>query len=880
MDDIQKKVFAVFQREHKKHLTTIRGFLAEAKTGIRASEKQMDDLKRCAHTLKGAARAVGLDVVQESGAMLERLFSQIKGHGIELDHRCIDDLNSVLDKIEAYVVAYSSDPETTPPEDLIGVLETCLSSEKEEKMALPGVPEPIDGVDETAPEKSLSSVESSIRQKVLHAFQNEYRTHLEVIRRMVDEMDVDHAPTAEIINTVLRSAHTLKGAARAAELPVVQQIAHSIEAWFVGVRDGNTAVDTHGIKAIVQALDGVEDHVVSLNRPEGAIVPEAAIEMMEKASSTPSTILEPRGMPGSEKQTTSRINVPENNTNTIRIDALRMDQIQRTAEQLMSEGLRHKQVALGIKDLKTMVSDIIKTTARYRLAMEQAGIPVKAHEFSKLSAGIRSLDRQHRLACRMNETLNRQIQTDVQKSRMVAAEDVFQFFRKMVRDLASDQGKQVEFKVKGLGVLADRLVLQRLKDPLMHMLRNAVSHGIETPEKRKAAGKNPAGIVHFTMEIETNRLKITIADDGNGLDVDTISDLAIKKGLASAETIKTSSRQELLGYIYQPGFTTVKMITDLHGRGVGMSVVQESVNRLRGEIDVKTEPGKGTRFVLFIPLTLSTHRILRVQAGGQTFGIPVQNIDRMKQIRPRDIGSVEGHPVITHNQRTLPFGFLIDLLDMGEIPALKDKDLMVMVLLRSGHRRIGLCVDRVLSEEEILIKDLPPPADQIAFLAGGFVDADGSVCLILNPAEIIDALGRSKGTQPSHGKEIAVHEKKQTEILIVDDSVTTRTLEKTILESQGYLVHLAVDGTDALDQLQDIDVDLVVTDIQMPQMDGFSLIEEMKKSDRLKEMPVIIVTSMADPKDMERGLNLGADAYIVKQKFDQKNLLEAIGQIL
>ncbi len=880
MDDIQKKVFAVFRREHKKHLATIRGFLTDAKTGISASETRLDDLKRCAHTLKGAARAVGLDVVQESGAMLETLFSRIKHHAIELDNRCIDDLNSVVDKIEAYVAAYSNDPETSLPEDLIGILETCLSSEQDKKKALPEIPEPFVGMDETALEKSSSSVENSIRQKVLHAFQNEYRIHLEVIRRMVDEMDVGHAPSAEIINTVLRSAHTLKGAARAAELPVVQQIAHSIEAWFVNVRDGNTAVDTYGIKAIVQALDAVEDHVVSLNRPEGPIIPETAIEMMEKVSSTGSKKLETRVMTTREKETTSRVNMPADDTNTIRIDALRMDQIQRTAEQLMSEGLRHKQVALEIKDLKTMVSGIIKTTGRYRSAMERAGIPIKAHELSKLSAGIRTLDRQHRLACRMNETLNRQIQTDVQKSRMVAAEDVFQFFRKMMRDLASDQGKQVEFKVKGLEVLADRLVLQRLKDPLMHMLRNAVSHGIETPDKRRAAGKDPEGIIHFTMEIDTNRLKITIADDGNGLDVDTISDLAIKKGFASAETIKACTRQELLGYIYQPGFTTVKMITDLHGRGVGMSVVQESVNHLRGEIEVKSEPGKGTQFILFIPLTLSTHRILRVQAGGQTFGIPVQNIDRMKQIFPKDIGSMEGHPVITHNQHPLPFGFLSDLLDMGQLPALNDNDPMVMVLLRSGHKRIGLCVDRVLSEEEIMIKDLPPPADQIIFFAGGFVDANGSVCLILNPAELIDALGRSKGMQHSHGKEIVVHQKKQAEILIVDDSVTTRTLEKTILESQGYLVHLAVDGTDALDQLQHIDVDLVVTDIQMPQMDGFSLIEEMKKSDRLKEMPVIIVTSMADPQDMERGLNLGADAYIVKQKFDQKNLLEAIGQIL
>jgi two-component system chemotaxis sensor kinase CheA len=451
----------------------------------------------------------------------------------------------------------------------------------------------------------------------------------------------------------------------------------------------------------------------------------------------------------------------------------------------------------------------------------------------------------------------------------------------MVRNLADDEGKQVNFKIKGLEVQADRLVLQRLKDPLMHMLRNAVSHGIELPEARKAAGKPPTGIIRFFIEVERNRLRITVEDDGNGIDFQGISDLAFKKGHLSRQEVEIVSHEELLHYIYQPGFTTVKMITDLHGRGIGMSVVQEAVNRLRGEINVKSREKKGTRFVLLIPLTLSTHRVLLVQAGGQTFGVPVESIDRLIQVRLTEIFTVEGKPVINYDKRPIPFAILADLLAVSRVPFSKEKELIDLVVLHSGADMMGLGVDAVLSEEEIQIKDLPAPADQATHFTGGFIRGDGCVSLIVNPVVLMETLVRSNGEDLPFFNTAAVPvQQEQKKLLIVDDSVTTRTLEKTILESQGYEVHMAVDGLDALELMKTTDVDLVVTDIKMPKMDGFTLIEEMKKSERLKEMPVIIVSSMADQKDMERGLNLGADAYIVKQKFDQKNLLEAIGQIL
>ncbi len=859
MDDVQKKVFAAFKGEHKNLLATIRRLLAARKPGETYSGTETDDLKRCAHTLKGAARAVGLDFVQDAGLHLEKFFSKMGRDAMKMDEGMFHTLQTVLDGIEAYVADFSNDPLTPAPAHLIHALKESLGEDIKEMAPAAWVVIPPVGKDLKTPGVPSPLAETDIKRKVFAAFQNEYRIHLETIRRIADTLTTDGAQDREGINTALRSAHTLKGAARAVDLPVVQQIANGIETLFADIRDGKKSAGPDVIQGIITELDEIEDHIISLNRPGGLDIQNAA-------------------------------------TKTIRIGADSMDRLQRTADQIMTEGLRQQLVASRIKDLRSTVSGMTKTNGYYWTTLYRAFGKMKhqtmaetvLHYFQgqkqllpRLAAEIREISSQHTLACRMNANLNRQIQSDILKARMVPAEDVFQFFRKMMRDLAADEGKQIDFKVGGLDVQADRLVLQRLKDPLMHMLRNAISHGIETPEARKASGKDPAGVIHFFIEVENNRLRITVEDDGDGMDFKAISDLAYKKGYISKGEIDTISRQDLFRYIYQPGFTTSRMITDLRGRGIGMTVVQEAVNRLRGEIHIQSEEKKGTRFVLWVPLTISTHRILLVQTGGQTFGIPVQNIDRLIRVRLRDIHTVEGNPAIHHKGCTIPFGFLSSLLDIGSTAAPEENDLIFAVLLHSGHKIIALSVDTVLSEAETLIKDLPAPADNNPFFAGGFVKPDGSVSLILNPAVLIEALSRSKEGEFSFpGRETVPDPKDKANILIVDDSVTTRTLEKTILESQGYKVYLAVDGMDALDQLKGLKIDLVVTDLQMPRMDGFALIEEMKKSEQLKEMPVIIVTSMTNQEDRDRGLNLGADAYIVKQKFDQKNLLEAIGQML
>ena len=895
MDDIQKRVFAAFKKEHKKHLITMRGFLTDQEAGKVYDRSDVEAIKRCAHTLKGAARAVGLDSVQEAGLALESIFGSMEAGTGQSNRDTFDAIRRVLDDIEAHVEAVSKDPAGSPPGIQINLLDGCMESIAQKSGQVQAMKPPPEKKTQT-PVDPPSSVESDIKKRVLQAFQNEYRTYLETIHRSVDTMTTDEPPTSENINTALRAAHTLKGAARAVDLVPVQEMAHAIETLFADIQTSRQPPKPSVVQDIVKYLNTIEDHVVSINPTE--VSPIARLST--KSGQIPATI---NGGAPTVKKTrflkedggTEKKNQKEA-METIRIGADHMDKLQQTAEQLMCEGLRQQQVTKRIKKLRNSFSDLAKTNAYYCTELNKTLDNMQDQAISqtilnyfqnqkillpRLAKEIREVDRQHTSAFHMSNNLSRQIQTDVLKARMIPAEDVFQFLRKMMRDLAADEGKQVDFKISGLEVQADRLVLQQLKDPLMHMLRNAISHGIERPEVRASAGKNSTGTVQLAIEVAGNRLRITVEDDGTGLDFQKISDMALKKGHLSAENLKTTSHEELLKYIYQPGFTTVKMITDLHGRGIGMSVAQKAVNRLRGEINVKSKAQKGTRFVLLIPLTLSTHKLLLVRVHGQTYGIPMDNIERIAQIHPHKIHRVEGCPVINYHQQTLPFALLSTLLSIGETPPPAESDLIVMVILHSGDKMVALAVDTVLSQEETLVKDVPSPADQVPFFEGAFIRADGSVCLILNPAVLMETINRIKSTDgPFFSQDTVQKQKVRHNILIVDDSVTTRTLEKTILESRGYSVLMAVDGLDALEVLKTREIDLVVTDIQMPKMDGFALIEAMKKTEKLKEMPVIIVSSMADHHDMERGLTLGADAYIVKQKFDQKNLLEAIGQIL
>jgi two-component system chemotaxis sensor kinase CheA len=740
-----------------------------------------------------------------------------------------------------------------------------------------------------------------IRQKLLAAFQIEHRDHIEQIRVFLARTTSSAAPpTGAELEEAFRRAHSLKGAARAVDLNTVEGLAHRLETLFSRVRQGVLLLDGNVATVAQQVLDASEDCVAGLgeNRPAPGF--ESSLRAIERVlgiqlEAAAPVIAAPETEP-----------IPPFETlETVRIAARNFDGLLRSAGGLLTESQRQNQVTDQLngmaRQLAFMEKEIESVHRVARGALRRLGAE---HEFSRVGSYLQSMEKQVRSLSRQAGTvrrlqqrstwtmrhLGRQLQQDVWVARMLPAEGLLEGYRKMVRDLARDESKEVEFHASSTGVHADRRVLEALKDPLMHLLRNTISHGIETPGERVAKAKPQTGSVTLRVEAEGQRLTIIVEDDGCGVDFARVAEVAVRQGILSEADAGRRSPQELSRILFRPGFSTSRSVTSLAGRGMGLSVVYEAVKRLHGDVDLRPAEGGGTRFCISVPLSISTHRLLVVECAGQRFAIPVHAIERLHRLKLGSVEMVEGKPVIVLDRQPLPLFSMHHMLSTGDsaagsnttasqtVGAGRTGTLQVMIL-RSAGKRAAVTVDAFLLQTDAVVLDLGPAAPPDGKVSGGILLEDGSVAFVLNVMELLETSVHRELKWVSHAGE-PEEKKTSVSILVVDDSLTTRTLEKSILEAHGYQVRVAVDGIDAIEKLRAEKADLVISDIQMPRLDGFGLLQALKEDPALNRIPVIMVTSLERPEDQKRGLALGAGAYIVKRKFDQAELLSAIRQIL
>jgi two-component system chemotaxis sensor kinase CheA len=727
---------------------------------------------------------------------------------------------------------------------------------------------------------------SEIRSKLLAVFRTEHLEHLAGIRAALARPGED-ASARGMLDEAFRRAHSLKGAARAVELRDIETLAHRVETLFSRVREGKMELDEPLLDAIHGALDMTEDWMAALseNRPAPDIAPALAIIERAMGIETPASPTPPAA-PGV---------VPFfQSVETMRVSAQHLDRLLSSVGRLVVENQRQEGAAHEFWRVGNLVAELESEWARTRHfaggSLRRLG---ETQEFARVSRSLSLLENKtHSLARQMRglrmaqlqnawtvRHIGEQLQQDVQRARMVPAGSVFEGFHKMVRDLARGEAKMVEFDAYGLEVEADRAVLQSLKDPVMHLLRNAVTHGIELPEERRQNGKSSEGRVSLRVSVRRNLLQLTVQDDGRGIDWKAVADVAARSRLVSASPAGPTARSELERCLFQPGFSTAQGVTELSGRGMGLSVVAEAVARLQGEVALSDVKGPGNGVTLSVPLLVSTHRLLLVLSRSRAFAIPVHGIERVARIKMSDVETIEGNPVARLQDQMIPLRSLAHVLAAGDPAVRSDSGFVSVVVVKSDRTRVAFAVDELLDQVDGLIKNLPSQLAGIPRVAGCMLRGDGSIVLVLNPPELIDAVQRGRGS-PSLTTVAEKPQARTPSILVVDDSVTTRTLEKSILEAHGYHVDVVVDGVEAINFLRTRSADLIITDIQMPRMDGFALLEALKKDSRLTQVPVVLVTSLENPADKERGLALGADAYIVKRKFDQRDLLETIRQII
>jgi two-component system chemotaxis sensor kinase CheA len=724
------------------------------------------------------------------------------------------------------------------------------------------------------------------RQKLLATFQIEHRDHVEQIRSLLAMIEkTSGQPASAELDEVFRRAHSLKGAARAVDLRPVEGLAHRLETLFSRVRQGALPFDEHVAAVVSRALDASEDCVTALgdNRPPPDFGP--ALHAIEQVLG-----IEPEGSdrPNPEPAEPTAVFQP---LETVRVTMQNFDGLLRSAGGLLAESRRQNQVSAQLNGIARQIARMEKEAEYVRRSSSIALRQGRGH--TRVSAFLDSMGSQTRALARQTSSIRRlhqrsswtmaclgkQLQSDIWQARMVPADGLLEGFRKMMRDLARDESKDIDFRVTNTGVHADRRVLEMLKDPLMHLLRNAVSHGIEPPRERNAKGKLTTGLVALRVGTQGQRLTIDIEDDGRGVDLARVAEVAVRQGILSGTDASRCSPRELGRILFRPGFSTSRVVTDLSGRGMGLSVVQEAVRRLQGDLEIEARHGGGTVLHLSVPLSIATHRLLLVGCGGQSFAVPIQSLERVCRMKLQSIDTIEGKPVLLLDGHAVPLFSLHHLLGLDRSSTSIEPGVLKVLVLRFGGQQAAIAVDTFLWESEAVIQDLGPAAARDGKISGGVVLDDGGIAFVLNLTQLLETRSHPEspsGFLPSK----PVRGRISPSILVVDDSLTTRTLEKSILEANGYRVQVAVDGLEALTKLRTEKADLVITDIQMPNMDGFALLEAMKGDLSLRGIPVIVVTSLDRREDQQRGLDLGADAFIVKGKFDQAELLAAIRQIL
>ncbi|TRZ52090.1 hybrid sensor histidine kinase/response regulator [bacterium] len=484
---------------------------------------------------------------------------------------------------------------------------------------------------------------------------------------------------------------------------------------------------------------------------------------------------------------------------------------------------------------------------------------------------------------------------------MLPVSTLVEVFPRLVRDLAREQGKEVELELRGTELEIDKRILEELKDPLIHLVRNCMDHGIEKPERRMSQGKTRGGMLTISFNAKDSRqVEILVSDDGAGINLDKVRAAALREGLLTADALGKMDDQETLALIFQSGLTTSEILTDLSGRGLGLAIVREKAEKLGGSVTVETHPGTGTTFRLLVPLTLTTFRGILVKAYQQVFILPSSHVERALRMNLNEIKTIENRETIRLD------GQILSLVKLGEVLELpqnnngvaggegfgrqrKDKkatvkeaaptDHVPVLILVSAGERLAVQVDEVLAEEEVLVKGLGKQLQRVRNIAGATVLGDGGVVPVLNIADLINSAVCPGALV---GAPAAVNESstRTNRILVAEDSITARTLLKNILETGGYQVTIAVDGADAFTQLRSGEFDLLVSDVDMPRMSGFELTTKIRADKKLAELPVVLVTALESRPDRERGIEVGANAYIIKSSFDQSNLLEVIQRLL
>jgi len=538
------------------------------------------------------------------------------------------------------------------------------------------------------------------------------------------------------------------------------------------------------------------------------------------------------------------------------------------------------------RELKDAFARIIREVEDLKKEIDPDKIATLDHHLHQADENTHEiLEKLDRTASHIKEnTSSRKIALDELQDRtlhvrMLPVSTIFGLYPRVVRDAAGSCGKKVRLEMEGEQTELDKRILEQISDPLMHIIRNSVDHGIELPSYRTQSGKPEEGVVRISAAQRGDKVEITVEDDGAGIDPAALKRTAVEKGLAVS--VDEISDEEAFDLIFRNGFSTAREVTSISGRGVGLDVVKNNIEKLEGSVNIDSKPGTGTRFTVSLPVSLAIFAGLLVDCNGTKFVIPLASVQEMVSVRKSDIQTLGNHRGFIMRGDATP---LVDLLDfLGGESNESDSDSIHAVVVGNGRSRMALQVERLLGEQEVVIKSLGSFLPRLRNIAGITILASGEAVVVLNVNELISSIKAGGETvalrapkDSGNGKAV----ERRIRVLVVEDSLVVRELQRNILESAGYKVETAVDGEDALAHLSKDKIDCIVTDLEMPRMNGFELTSAVRKNEATKDTPVIMVSSLSNDEDKQRGMEVGANAYVVKGTFDQHNLLSTIERLV
>jgi len=688
----------------------------------------------------------------------------------------------------------------------------------------------------------------ALRTRLLATFRLEAADHLQTIQSGLDAVagDCTH------LESLLRAMHTLKGAARSVGILDFEAACHRCEALLSGLIQTGAAIGADDIRALQDAADVLAGFV------SGAVSSE---QLTRVATESPAEVTRPATV------APQRV-VPEEAKETIRVETARLDQLVALTENLLSPKLAAAERMRYAGELVDELGELARSVASPEVRAELHALEVRTRE---LATALRADQKTLR-------TTVDELYEEMLRVRLTPAATMLEAFPRMVRDLCRDTGKDVAWRSSGDQLEVDRKVLELVKDPLIHLVRNAIDHGIEAPAARVAAGKPPQGNVSVTIGPSPGgRIAVEVTDDGRGFAIDAIRDAVVRSHVASAETVAAMSDADVTELAYNAGVSTSPVVTTISGRGRGLAIVRERIERVGGRISTLSNPGVGTVIRLEFPASIVTYRALLVKTEGTSFLLPLHAVDRAFALPRAEVLPALARRQLARADETLPFGSLAGVLGLAAGSTVsEERREFPCLFVHSGDRRAILLVDEVVGEHEIVVKDFRPPLRRVLnFRAAGLLGT-GQLVLILRPLDLLlslHALPVDRAAVP------VASNAKPLRVLIVDDSITTRTMERNLFEAAGYHVSVAADGLDGWNLLQTEDVDVVVSDVDMPRMDGFELTSRIRAQPELAELPIVLVTAREAREDKERGLRVGANAYVLKSGFDQSNLLDIVRRL-